>query len=134
MISILLKDVANVIKELFDTLNNSNFFIGVMMIILNIGSKYIGEELEKSHKNFLNSKIMRRLIIFTIVFIATKDILTSLIVTAVFVILVLNLFNTSSNYCILPKSVKEIDTNNDNEISDEEIIQAYKKLQKEGKV
>lgn len=134
MISILLKDVANVIKELFDTLNNSNFFIGVMMIILNIGSKYIGEELEKSHKNFFNSKIMRRLIIFTIVFIATKDILTSLIVTAVFVILVLNLFNTSSNYCILPKSVKEIDTNNDNEISDEEIIQAYKKLQKEGKV
>jgi|TARA_B110000211_G_scaffold136957_1_gene156701 hypothetical protein len=134
MISILLKDVANVIKELFDTLNNSNFFIGVMMIILNIGSKYIGEELEKSHKNFLNSKIMRRLIIFTIVFIATKDILTSLIVTAVFVILVLNLFNTNSNYCILSKSVKEIDTNNDNEISDEEIIQAYKKLQKEGKV
>ena len=134
MISILLKDVANVIKELFDTLNNSNFFIGVMMIILNIGSKYIGEELEKSHKNFFNSKIMRRLIIFTIVFIATKDILTSLIVTAVFVILVLNLFNTSSNYCILPTSVKEIDTNNDNEISDEEIIQAYNKLQKEGKV
>lgn len=105
-----------------------------MMVLLNIGSKYLEEDLQKSHKLFFNSKIMRRLIIFTIVFIATKDIMTSLIVTAVFVILVLNLFNSESKYCILPKSIQEIDTNNDNIISDEEIIQAYNKLKKEGKV
>ena len=133
MLAIVIKDFLNVIKEVFETLNTSNFFIGIMMVLLNIGSKYLEEDLQKSHKLFFNSKIMRRLIIFTIVFIATKDIMTSLIVTAVFVILVLNLFNSESKYCILPKSIQEIDTNNDNIISDEEIIQAYNKLKKEGK-
>ena len=77
---------------------------------------------------------MRRILIFTIVFIATKDILISLIVTAVFVILVLNLFNQDSPLCILPKSYTDLDTNNDNKISDEEIIQAYERLKKDGKV
>ena len=105
-----------------------------MMIVLNIGSKYIEIDLGKNHKQLLNNKIMRRILIFTIVFIATKDILISLIVTAVFVILVLNLFNQDSPLCILPKSFIDLDTNNDNKISDEEIIQAYERLKKDGKV
>ena len=134
MLFILLNDVIDVIRELFNTLNSSNFFIGIMMIILNIGSKYIEIDLGKNHKQLLNNKIMRRILIFTIVFIATKDILISLIVTAVFVILVLNLFNQDSPLCILPKSYTDLDTNNDNKISDEEIIQAYERLKKDGKV
>jgi|TARA_B110000902_G_C13913844_1_gene439358 hypothetical protein len=134
MLFILLNDVIDVIRELFNTLNSSNFFIGIMMIILNIGSKYIEIDLGKNQKQLLNNKVMRRILIFTIVFIATKDILTSLIVTAVFIILVLNLFNHDSSMCILPKSFKQLDLNNDNEISDEEIIQAYARLKKDGKV
>jgi len=124
MLTIILKDIGLVFTEIFNTLNNSNFFIGIMMILLNIGSKYIEVDLQ-SHKQLLNSTIMRRLVIFTIVFIATKDVLTSLIVTAVFIILVLNLFNSDSKYCILPKSVQDIDLNNDNKISDDEIIKVY---------
>jgi len=134
MFYIIFKDIVDVIKEVFESLNTSNFFIGIMMVLLNIGSKYIERDLQKSHKQFFNSKIMRRLVIFTIVFIATKDIMTSLIITAVFIILVLNLFNTGSQYCILPKSVKDIDTNHDNVISDDEIIEAYNKLKDDGKV
>jgi hypothetical protein len=133
MLTIILKDIGLVFTEIFNTLNNSNFFIGIMMILLNIGSKYIEVDLQ-SHKQLLNSTIMRRLVIFTIVFIATKDVLTSLIVTAVFIILVLNLFNSDSKYCILPKSVQDIDLNNDNKISDDEIIKAYEKLKQAGKV
>jgi hypothetical protein len=134
MLYIIIQDIFDVIKELTNTLNSSNFFIGIMMIILNIGSKYIEIDLGKNHKQLLNNKIMRRILIFTIVFIATKDILTSLIVTAVFIILVLNLFNQDSSLCILPKSFIDLDTNHDNKISEEEIIQAYERLKKEGKV
>ena len=134
MLYIIIEDIFDVFKELFKTLNSSKFFIGIMMIVLNIGSKYIEIDLGKNHKQLLNNKIMRRILIFTIVFIATKDILISLIVTAVFVILVLNLFNQDSPLCILPKSFIDLDTNNDNKISDEEIIQAYERLKKEGKV
>ena len=134
MLYIIIQDIFDVIKELTNTLNSSNFFIGIMMIILNIGSKYIEIDLGKNHKQLLNNKIMRRILIFTIVFIATKDILTSFIVTAVFIILVLNLFNQDSALCILPKSFTDLDTDHDNKISEEEIIQAYERLKKEGKV
>ena len=130
MLYLIIEDIIDVFRELIKTLNSSKFFIGIMMIVLNIGSKYIEIDLGKNHKQLLNNKIMRRILIFTIVFIATKDILISLIVTAVFVILVLNLFNQDSPLCILPKSYTDLDTNNDNKISDEEIIQAYEIIKK----
>ena len=72
--------------------------------------------------------------IFTICFIATRDIIVSLVLTAVFVILVLNLLNDKSNYCILPKSYTKIDLNKDGEISPQEIEHAYNVLKNAGKL
>ena len=72
--------------------------------------------------------------IFTVAFIATKDVIASLIITASFVIIVLNLFNSKSKYCLLPSSVKEFDLNNDGELSPQEIKKAYFKLKSEGKI
>ena len=72
--------------------------------------------------------------IFTVAFIATRDIITSLIITACFVIIVLNLFNTTSQYCILPKQFCEIDKNKDGEISPQEIKKAFEILKKAGKI
>tara|TARA_B100001093_G_scaffold464584_1_gene481591 strand:- start:5594 stop:5977 length:384 start_codon:yes stop_codon:yes gene_type:complete len=116
------------------TLNNNKYFYAIMMLMLNIGAKYIEMDLLKSHKQFLSSKIIRRFMIFTVAFIATKDIIASLIITASFVIIVLNLFNSQSRYCVLPSSVKELDINNDGQISPEEIKKAYLKLKSEGKI
>ena len=72
--------------------------------------------------------MFRRLLIFTIAFIATRDVVVSLIITATFVIIVLNLFNDESEYCILPKTYRALDTNNDGKISPEEIENLKKKL------
>ena len=38
-------------------LNNSKFFAGLVMIMLNIGSKYITIELSKSQEQYLKNKI-----------------------------------------------------------------------------
>ena len=59
-------------------------------------------DLQDTHRRFLSSTAIRRIMIFTVAFIAARDIVISLIITACFVIIVLNLFNTSSQYCILP--------------------------------
>ena len=87
-----------------------------------------------SHRQFLSSKAIRRIIIFTVSFVATRDVVASLIITASFVILVLNLFNENSEYCVIPKTLKKLDTNNDGEISPEEIKKAYDVLKKAGKI
>lgn len=119
---------------LSNSINNNKYFYAIAMILLNMGGKYIEIDLDDSHKKFLSSKILRRLIIFTVAFVATKDIIASLIITSCFVIIVLNLFNVKSNYCILPESYKKLDTNNDGIISPEEINKAYQILKKAGKI
>ncbi len=116
------------------SINNNKYFYAVTMILLNMGAKYIEMDLVESHRQFLSSKVLRRIIIFTVSFVATRDIIASLIITASFVIIVLNLFNEKSNYCVLPKSVIPLDTNNDGKISAEEIENAYNVLKKSGRI
>ena len=94
-------------KQVFKTiqsLNNSKFLAGLAMIILNLGSKYLIMELSESQEELMSNKIFRRIILFTVAFIATRDIIVSLVLTGVFVILVSNLFNENSKMSLLKKN------------------------------
>lgn len=87
------------------TLNTSKYFAGMMMLLLNLGSRFLVMELSESQEQLLSNQIIRRFVIFTVVFISTRDILVSLVVTAVFVVLVSGIFNENSRYCIVTKPV-----------------------------
>jgi len=123
-----------IIRNYLQKINQNNVFLGLTMILMNIGGRYIEVELSKNHKKFFSSKYGQYLFLFIIVFTATRDVLLSLFVTLVFIIIVLNLFHEESKMCILPKSFREIDTNNDGVLSPEEIKQAYLKLKAQGKI
>jgi hypothetical protein len=68
------------------------------------------------------------------VFVGTKDIILSIIVTAAFIILANTVFHEDSKYCILPEKYKKIknliDKNNDNIITNDEVNKAYEILNK----
>ena len=96
-------DIASSISKSISSLNKSKIFAGIMMLLLNVGGRQISKELSFIQENILEHKVVKRLFIFVAVFIATKDIKISLIVTVSFIILVTGLFNEESNYCILPK-------------------------------
>ena len=124
----------NYINIIINTLNTNKYFYGIIMLILNIGSKFITVNISKSHEEYVQNTIGRELLIFSIAFIGTKDIVTSLILTGIFFMLTDHLFNANSNYCILPKKYKLInkliDNNNDGDISDDEIKNAMLVLRK----
>ena len=103
-----LKNVLTTINNGINNLNNNKYFAGLAMIILNLGSKYLIMELSETQEEFMSNKIFRRFIIFTVAFIATKDIVVSLIMTGIFVILVSNIFNENSKYSIVKKKKKKI--------------------------
>jgi hypothetical protein len=125
----------NILGNIVDTLNNSKYWFALMMLTMNICGKYVEIDIGKRNKNWIaTSRIFRRLLIFTIAFIATRDIVASLMITAAFVIMVLHLFNEESDYCILPQSFIELDLNRDNVNSPDEIKSAYEKLKEEGKI
>jgi hypothetical protein len=114
-------------------LGTNKLLIGVFMIFMNIGSRYIELKLTKGQEMILKN-IAREILIFTIAFVATKDLIMSFTITAIFIILANFVFNEKSKYSILPEKYKKlaslIDTNNDNVISENEINKAYDILKK----
>ena len=50
---------------IFDVLNNSNYFSGLIMILLNFGSKYIAMEVSPSQESFMSNIIIRRLLLLS---------------------------------------------------------------------
>jgi hypothetical protein len=115
-------------------LNNSKFFAGIVMILLNIGSKFIAIQFSRSTEEYLKLNVTKQILVFSMAWMGTRDIYTSLILTAVFTVLSDHLFNEESPYCIVPKNIRVltniVDINNDEKISEEEINNAIYILEK----
>jgi hypothetical protein len=104
------------------------------MILLNVGSKYVDFKFTKTQEQMLRNGIAREILIFTIVFMGTRDITYAILLTAAFMILSEYAFNEKSEYCIIPSKMKEItaviDTDKDGIISPEEEAKALATLKK----
>jgi len=115
-------------------LNSSKFFAGVVMILLNVGSKFINIQFSKSTEEYLKFSLSKQLLVFSMAWMGTRDIYISLGLTAVFVVLSDHLFNEESHYCVVPHKYrvlhKLVDTNNDGVISDVEVNSAIAILEK----
>ena len=115
-------------------LNNSKFFAGVVMILLNVGSKFISIQFSKSTEEYLKMNVTKQLLVFAMAWMGTRDIYTSLVLTAVFTILSDHLFNEESPYCCVPEKyrilAKLVDQNNDGNITDQEVTNAIAILEK----
>lgn len=115
-------------------INESKFVIGIAMILLNVGSKYVDFKFTKSQEQLLRNGIAREILIFTIVFMGTRDIMYAIILTASFIILSEYAFNEKSEYCLVPDKFKKIsaliDTNNDGIVTPEEEAKALITLKK----
>jgi hypothetical protein len=127
--------INSALDNVLNKIGSNKIVIGLLMLFMNLCARHIIKDLSTSfHTRLFTSKFARRFSIFAILFIATRDIKISLILTAAFVIIFLNLLNEQSDYCILPDSYKQLDKNKDGVISNEEIEHAYNVLKKAGKL
>ena len=124
----------DIIHSSLMTLNNSKFFAGLVMIMLNIGSKYITIELSKSQEEYLKNNVGRQILIFAISWMGSRDILTALALTAIFTVLTNHIFNEESQFCIIPKKYRKyehlLDLDKDGDVSEDEIKKANEVLEK----
>ena len=81
------------LEKLLNTLNENKFCIGIMMIIVTIGGRFIISELDESQKRMIHNQNFRRLFIFGAFFMATRDIICAIILTIIFVLIVSELFS-----------------------------------------
>jgi len=122
------------LKKSIYSLNNSKFLIGVTMLLLNVGSRYVELGFSKTQEQALRNGLGREIFILAVVFIGTRDIVTSILMTAAFIILSDYALNERSRFCIIPERMKKIanivDINNDGVISPEEEEKAMNLLRR----
>jgi hypothetical protein len=118
----------------YSSINNNKFFAGIVMLTMNIGAKYASIEFSKTQEQYLKNIFSKQLIIFATAWIATHDIIISILLTAAFIILSDFLINPESQLCILPSKYKAMHTmlenENDNMISDSEVKKAQETIEK----
>lgn len=68
------------------------------MLFLNLGSRYIVHELADNDAEYRKYILIRRLAVFSVCFVGTRDIVASIILTAGFVVLSTGLFRGKSTY------------------------------------
>ena len=128
------KTLLSIFYEYIYYLNDSKFFAGIVMLIMNIGSKYISLELSKTQEDYVKYTLGRQILVFAILWMGTRDIVIALLLTCVFIVFADYLLNDNSRYCIIPNKYKglldEIDTNKDGKISQKEINDAIHLLKK----
>ena len=127
----------NTVFEYLGRLNNSKFFAGLIMILLNIGSKYITIELSKSQEEYLKNKVGRQILIFAISWMGSRDILVALALTGIFTVLTNHLFNEESRFCVIPQKYRNyehlLDLDKNNVVTEDEIKKARELLAKVNK-
>jgi hypothetical protein len=111
------------------TMNSSKLFAGVVVITLNIASRFVNLKLSKSMESFLKYTFSRDALVFCMVWMGSRDIYIALSVMLVFILFMDFLFNENSRFCILPENFTDyhinlLNTNNGNPPTDDEVKNA----------
>ena len=119
------------IYKFLSIVNDNKFFAGIIMLTMNIGSKYVSIKLSKTQENYVKYSLGRQILVFAIAWMGTRDIVTSLIMTIIFILFADYLFNEHSRYCIIPEKYKELTITLDsetNKVTQKEVNDAIKVL------
>ena len=117
-------------------INDSKIFAGIMIITLNIVSRFVNIKLSKSVESYLKYTFSKYVLVFTIAWMGTRDIYIAFTIMMIYLIIIDYLLDDESMFCILPEEFKNyhqdlLDNDGDNEdVSEEDIKKAEKVLEK----
>ena len=114
-------------KDSLSCINDNKYMIGITMIMLNIGARFIIDELDDDLRKLITNAYVRRVVIFCSFFMATKDLFTAIILTIIFVILINEVFAKELDEMDDEKGDKKGGSFNKNEL--EKTIQQLKTIQ-----
>lgn len=95
------------LHEKIVNLNQSKIFAGLMIIVLNIASKFVTFRFGKSTEMYLKYTFSRQILVFAMAWMGTRDIYIAAALTLVFIVFFDFLFNENSSLCVLPNEFKE---------------------------
>lgn len=134
--NIMNSSVLTAAHNFFHNLNTSTFFAGFVMLILNIGSRYINLDLNSSTESWIKYLMSKEVLVFAVSWMGTRSIYYALVITACFTIVADHLMNIDSKYCVIPSKFRDLHTMTEEKhgpqknVSDLEISNALHTLEK----
>uniref|UniRef100_A0A6C0HUR1 Uncharacterized protein n=1 Tax=viral metagenome TaxID=1070528 RepID=A0A6C0HUR1_9ZZZZ len=127
--------IGNYVHQQLLGINTSKIFAGLVVITLNISSKFVTIKMSKTMESYLKFTFSRDILIFCIVWMGSRDIYIAFCVTLLFILFMDYLLNEDSSLCILPEKftnhhLEMIDNQNP---TPEEIQNAKQILERAGK-
>ena len=86
------------------SINDSKLFAGLMIITLNIASKFVTIKLSKTMESYLKYTFSKQLLVFVMAWMGSRQIYTAIIITILFIICTEFLFNEESRFCCLSEA------------------------------
>jgi hypothetical protein len=90
----------NPLEQTFMAINTNPYFIGLMMLLLNLGGRFLGMEISKEQEKIFTNPWVRRALVFTVLFIATRNVFVAAIMTIFVLLLMSFLLNENSDLCL----------------------------------
>ena len=128
-----LKDLYSYLNDNLTTINNSKMFAGLMIIILNVSSKFVDIKLSKTMESYLKHTFSRDILVFAIAWMGTREIIIAFFITIIFKIFFDYLLNEKSLWCCLPTNFTEYHISlleNTDKVSEMDIKKAKEVLEK----
>jgi len=92
--------VMNPLDVLMSSINTNPYFIGLMMLLLNLGGRFLSLEISKDQEKFLSQPMVRRFFLFAVLFVATRNIIIAAALAFIVILLLGYLFNENSTLCL----------------------------------
>lgn len=118
--------------SLTDAVNSSRIAWGLGTLAMQFGARYVVTDLTRMQNEVLASSVGKRLILCGMIFVATRDIMLSVIMTVAFYALAAFLLNEDSAMCVVPRDLRppaaEVDS--DAEVTRDEYEAALRIVQR----
>lgn len=86
--------------SVMNSLNTSPYFIGSMMLAMNLGARFLPLEVSKGQEAFLSHPWVRRFLIFVVFFIGTRNVWVAFWMALIVILLLGYLLNENSSLCL----------------------------------
>ena len=124
------------LRNTLKVINDSKIFAGLMIITLNIASRFVNLKLSKTVESYLKNTFSRQILVFAIAWMGTRDLFVALFITILFSLVTGYLCNEESAFCILPETFTDYHVGLLNDEAEcksftkEDIEKAFKVLEK----
>jgi len=99
------------ISNILAATNNHPLITGVLVVIVNLASRYAPMRVSKTVENFFKYSLSRYVVIFAVVWFATRQTLITLVISTLLYLLFEYALNEDSPWCLLDKTTREYYTN-----------------------